>query len=335
MNQMRCPGFRENRQQAFPHRLENDFHPAAQDRAEQTGAALIFVLVVLLSLTAVVVDISGRLIHQFSGSTLLLQEYQADIRADQALGLALDIIERMAEHEKQAVPQGRIYNDENLSITIIPCSARINLRGLSREGEQGRRIRRAVLYLLRSIDLNEPQMQNLLDWIGFDPQDQPWNNIRPEQEIAGSPYQKPLRPLSRPEEILLIPGFEEVEPGWVSTTFTIWGRDTGISLDYAGRDALLALLPELEPYWEKISAFRQTRSFTHPNQLLSEIGLDARAYSTVLPFIHLDPEYFEIIIEVRQGSWYEKRRYIARMDLYDSEQPPEVLTVDILEAKSI
>ncbi len=326
--------FRVNTQPGSGPRLDSDSAPAEPEYPDQTGAALFFVLVVLLSLTALVVDISARLAHHFSASTILLQEYQADIRADQGLDLALNILASRSEQQDSSILQDPVYNHQDLSITILPCSSRLNLRPLSRSGEQGQRIRRAVLSLVQSIELGEQEMQNLLDWIGFDPQNQEWNPSHWDQKLSNTPYDLPLRPLSRPEELLLVPGFQGVDPGWVSSTFTIWGRETGISLDFAGRETVLALLPELEPYWEKISAFRQTKPFTHPNQLLSEIGLDARTYSTVLPYIHLDPEYFEIIIEVRQGSWYEKRRYIARMDIYDSEKTPEVLAADILEAKT-
>ncbi|MDP1340767.1 hypothetical protein, partial [Klebsiella variicola] len=63
--------------------------------------------------------------------------------------------------------------------------------------------------------------------------------------------------MERPEDLLLVRGFENLSPEWVRERFSVWGEDDRVNLNAAPQAILLALVPELEPYWPAIDRYRQ------------------------------------------------------------------------------
>ncbi len=306
----------------------------------ERGAALIMVLTSLLALSVVVFSVSEKISRQSRDASLLLQEYRSSLPAQAGLGIGLDFLMTMPEdtHDQTPATQGPAWQERNLSISIIPCTARINLGHLGGKGPDRERVHNALIELFNQAGLPHDAVSFLLHWTGnLDPQESSssHNEILDYYALNSLEYSAPGRELTRPEELMLIPGFEEVSPDWIRKHFSVWGDKSAIDLNHVHRQVALALLPELEPYWYRLESFRQNRIITHPNQLLTEMGLDIATYSKILPHVTLDPELFEIIIEVREGSWYEKHRYIVQKNIIDPRQIPRVLVRDILETKPL
>jgi len=304
------------------------------------GAALIMVLASLLALSVVVLGVSEKTARQSRNVSLLLLEYRSSLLARAGLEVGLDLLANMSDYPAGPVHkvQSFVWRERGLSVSIFPCAAKLNLSRLGRTGPSGQRKENAVLEVLAGAGLSAAEMNYLLHWTGVYGAEGPGDSPQEVYEfyaLDNLEYSPPGRALTRPEELMLIPGFEEIKPEWIRQYFTVWGDQTGIDINFADKITALALLPELEPYWERLDSFRQTRVITHPNQLLTEMGLDIVTYNTVLPYIILEPELFEIIIEVREGSWYEKHRYIVRKDIINPGHKPLVLVRDILETKPL
>ncbi|MCA1743146.1 MAG: general secretion pathway protein GspK, partial [Desulfovibrionales bacterium] len=230
------------------------------------------------------------------------------------------------------------WQQGRLSIKISPCASKLNLNLADLKEQQAERMENALLNILTGVNLTADDISSLQYWSGVQDSDKrpPYFETIPQlYSSENKEYKAPRRALTRPEELLLIPGFEDLDPGWIRRHFTVWGEQAGIDINSADRGITLALLPELEPYWDRLDSYRQKRNITHPNELIKNAGLDIATYRTVLPYIIINPEVFEIIIEVREGSWYEKHRYIVQRNIIDSAQTPQVLVRDVLERKPL
>lgn len=314
--------------------------PGYISSTKQRGAALIMVLTTLLALSVVVLEVSQRVTRQSMNSSLLLLEYGSSLPARAGLEIGLDILSNMPENSLRTDPKGwnAVWREKGLTVKIFPCAARLNLNGLGNKGRSGKRFTDAILDILATVDLSVDELNSLRHWTGTLDSEQQGSipGRMPELHSPGNPgYKAPQRNMARPEELMLVPGFEDLEPGWIRQRFTVWGDQTGIDINFADQEIVLALLPELESYWERLDSYRQKQGITHPNQLLENIGLDIATYNTVLPHIILKPEVFEIIIEVREGSWYEQHRYIVKKNMINPDQPPKVMVRDVLETKPL
>ncbi len=304
------------------------------------GAALVMVLASLLALSVIILGVSEKTAHQSRDASLLLLEYRASLLARTGFEIGVDLLRNLPDKHDDPSPAAldAVWQEKNLSISIFPCAARINLNHLGQTRPEKERIRNALLELFDKEDLSSDAMDFLLHWTGNLEHDQPSSSYRAIQAfyaLGSYEYSSPGRVLSRPEELILVPGFEDVSLEWIRNNFTVWGDQTVIDINFAPRSVALALLPELEPYWDSIEALRQSRTISHPNELLMDTGLDIVTYSTVLPYLTLEPDLFEIVIEVRIGSWYEKHRYIVQRNMIDPQQVPGLLARDVLEARPL
>lgn len=301
------------------------------------GAALIMVLASLLALSGLVLKAMETTTSQSREMSLLNLEYQSGVLARAGLDVALELL---AENEIQDLPPvqqewARTWKDKGLTINIAPCSARLNLNILARDWEDPERSEQAVLTILEDKGLGRDEMEHLLYWMGvLETEGHGRPGLERVYEDKNLDYAPPRRDLSRPEELLLVPGFRELSPDWVREYFTVWGEPEKIDLNFVSREVALALLPELEPYWGRLESMRQGEGITHANQLL-ETGMDIDLYNRVLPYVTFDPNRFEILVEVREGAWYEKHRYIVEQDPMDPDSSPEVLFRDVLEGKQL
>jgi hypothetical protein len=101
-------------------------------------------------------------------------------------------------------------------------------------------------------------------------------------------------------------------------------------LNFASREIVLSFLPELEAYWDQIATFRRDTGLTHPNQLLSAIGMDIDTYSQLLPFLTWEAANYEIVIQSREGEWLEIQRYIVQLDPMNPNDDLQVKVRDII-----
>ncbi|MFW6388285.1 MAG: hypothetical protein ACOCY9_00125 [Desulfohalobiaceae bacterium] len=301
------------------------------------GAALILVLAVLLAVSGLSLRATELTTRTSEAASRLILEYQAGIKAETGLQISLDILAQN-EQGQDILPvqaQDMSWQDRGLQVNITPCSAKLNINALLGKSSDSSRMQQALQDILDNQGLPRADLDHLLYWIGAldsAPADFAASNAQQTTAWSGLDFTAPGRDLQRPEELLLIPGFEQLPQEWVREQFTVWGQPGRINLNYASQEVALALLPELEPYWDRITSMRQDTGLTHPNQLLTEIGLDMTTYQQILGFLSWQPTHFEIHIESQVGSWYKKYRYIVQKEPINTDSGPQVLVKDILHS---
>ena len=299
------------------------------------GAVLILVLVTLLALSGLVLHTTEMTSRRFADASHLVLEYKAGLKAESSLHKALELLNLLLRNSQRGWPRGgeALWEEQGVRIAITPCSAKLNLNGLAQKKKVFQRLQQALLEIFRPENISPKEIQNFLYWIGANdspasvPGTQAMELSSTRRDLNYSP---PGRTLIRPEELLLIPGFTHLSPDWIRQRFTVWGQPGRIDLSFASREIILAFLPELAPYWDRIAEFRLDNKLTHPNQLLTEIGLDMDTYSQVLPYLSWETEHFEILIQSREGEWQEVQRYIVQYDLVGAQARPQILARDIL-----
>ena len=222
----------------------------------------------------------------------------------------------------------------------MPANAKLNLNALhppSLHPQGMQRLHAAVSGILRDAAL-EAEVQDILLWLGleYDP-DKPGSERRADMPYAEvQPNYRPRKgAMQRPEELLLVRGFNGLDPDWVRERFTVWGRDGRVNLNFAATDVLLALAPELEAYWPAIDRYRTEQGFRSTDELMTQIRLPMDLYQRVLPHIALESDILEISVEVRQPAWYELHRVIVEHSTILVETPPRILARDILESRPL
>ncbi len=298
------------------------------------------VLVSLMALSVVVLRAAETTTRQFEAASLLVLEYKSSLQARAGLEVGLELL---MQDQGQGVPlpdqawRGT-WQNRGLEVRIKPCAAKLNLHALNKTQQKRQPWEEAVLEIFRDQELSRFELENLLHWMGA-PDVESYHaespGLQDSYALKGLHYSAPERELTRPEELLLIPGFKDVSAPWLRQHFTLWGRQDKININFVARETALALLPELKPYWDRIEDFRQQEGISHPNQLLTEINMDLAVYNQVLPFISWDASYYEILVRVQEGQWLEEHRFIVRLNRMNPELPPEVLVQDILDTRKI
>lgn len=221
-------------------------------------------------------------------------------------------------------------------MNITPCSAKLHINSLLQRSQDSTRLQQALLEIFSPQDLSRADLDRLLYWVGVLDSAPAGLDSKSSQTPApwsSLDYSAPGRPLVRPEELLLIPGFQDLPLDWIRDMFTVWGQPGRINLNFASQEAALALIPELEPYWDRITAVRQKAGLTHPNQLLTEIGLEMATYQEILEYLSWEPTHLEIQVESQEGSWYKRYRYIVQLDPVNPGAKPQVMAKDILQTR--
>ncbi|MDZ7762788.1 MAG: type II secretion system protein GspK [Desulfovermiculus sp.] len=308
-----------------------------RNQSQAQGAALILVLVSLLALSGLVLRTTEITSRGFEDISLLVLEYKAGLKAQSGLEKGLSLLNHADTASKLRSRQvwPPTWEHRGLHIHILPCSGKLNINNLTRNPEDRKRMEQAILDIFRSQDLTRTDLDHLLTWMGSleaDPLDPHEKNMRQALSQRSQDVTPPGRPLLRPEELLLVPGFAELSPTWIRRFFTVWGQPGKINLNFASREIVMAFIPELEPYWERIQDIRRDTGITHPNQLLTAVGLDMTTYLQILPFLSWEATYFEVRVESQEGGWYNKYRYIVQQHPITPGSDPQVLVRDTLQA---
>ncbi|WP_291321884.1 type II secretion system protein GspK [Desulfonatronospira sp.] len=304
------------------------------------GAALVLVLVSLLSLSVVVLHVTETTTRSHEGAARLTLEYRAGILAEEGLDMGINMLQEIRNNRADLPAHlwRAAWKDQGLQILIIPCVSRLPINAMVTESNNREDFRKAVFELFAAGDFSLEKMEHLLYWMG-------------DMEISGHgattaalvhdyssrnlEYSAPGRKLQKPEEILMIPGFEDLNPEWIRQNFTVWGEQDRIDINSADREIVLALIPELTPYWSGIESLRREKRITHPNQLLTATDMDMSTYTHALNYIVIDPEYYEILVQVELGGWIEKHRYIVQAVDSQHETSARVLAKDVLKSGAI
>lgn len=305
------------------------------------GAILVLVLVVLLLLSTVVLHVTRKAVEVHENHVFLFQSAQAALQSEAARGLAVELLASAGSGpgRDDKMLASNVWEQGELRITFVPVNAKLNLNALRRASEQSpvrQPLERAVALILAEAvpAVPEGSVADILDWVS--PEDQREDiffRSRIPARYDQVAYKPRKGPLERPEELLLVQGFETLDPAWVREHFTIWGEDERVNLNAAPRSILLALAPELEPYWPAVDRHRMERGFGRPDELLTSIRLPMDVYQRVLPRIRLDADVYEAVVEIRLPAWYELHRIILRREPLNEDAPVRILAADVLEAR--
>ena len=306
----------------------------------RSGAALVLVLVSLLSLSVLVLHVTETTTRNHEDSSRLTLEYRAGMLAGKGLELGIKALEEIRTHQAQLPVHlwNTTWNEYGLQINITSCAARLPINALLAQGDDQEQLQEAILDMFTARGVPMEQMAHLLYWMGHPETVQDQSLVAAlnyDYYTANLEYSAPARKLQKPEELLLIPGFEDLSAAWIRQNFTVWGEQDRIDINSADRDIVLALIPELRPYWSRIAELRREKRLTHPNQLLSGTSMSMSTYTHALNFLIFEPEYYEILVQVQLGSWQEKHRYIVQAAHSQSGSSARVLAKDLLRAGEI
>lgn len=309
-------------------------------RQTQAGAALVLVLVTLLLLSTVMLHVAQQAVDVAEGHIFLTQSTHAALQAEAAREIAVGMLASLGvDSSPDQAPQSVLaWEQASLRITILPANARLNLNALGRTSAQPglrQRLDRAMGLLLAEA-APQASLEDILDWITPEADHSPAARRRMEGRYDGLRFAYNPRggPLERPEELLLVRGFEALDPALVREAFTVWGDDHRVNLNAAPREVLLALAPELGPHWPAIDARRTEHGFARPDELLSQVRLPMDVYQKILPLIRVDADVYEALVEINLPAWFELHRFILERPPLQADEPARLLAADILEARA-
>jgi len=315
---------------------------AQAPNASCRGAILVLVLVSLLLLSTVALHVAHQATEVSAQQVLRLQANLAGLQAEAARDKMLELLQEAAEamqnsNEDIALP---VWEQDTVRITILPTNARFNLNALhppALHRQTAQRLRRAAARLLDP-EAPDGDIQDILNWLGqgHDP-DQPENSRRIDAgyQDAQPGYRPRKGPMQRPEELLLVRGYGRLAPEWIRERFTVWGEDSRVNLNLASKEVLLAVAPELQPYWRAIEQYRARHGFSRTDELLSEIRLPMDIYQRILPHVALHGDLYEALVEIRQPAWYELHRIIVEHPGILAQTRPRILAADVLQSRPV
>jgi len=308
------------------------------NRDNSAGAVLVLVLVVLLGLTGMVMatlDITAENTGEIGDLAL---EYQAGLVAESGLEIALarlmDDEIRLADTPQE--PWAKPLQDRWLRIEITPCNARININSVLTASNPFR-AQRAVQQLVIGAGLSQDRLLYLADWLDSDFAETAPGGEDLVYHRKWPRYGPRNSGLDRPEELLLVFGWENTDPEWVTDHFTTWGDVDRININFTTEETFSAWLPELRLHWSRIESRRQSRGFEHVSQLASLLGAleNEDLYMKLEPYLTVSSEYFRIMVEVELPDWYELRRYIVYRRTTRPGYEPEIIAKDVLSSHAL
>lgn len=295
------------------------------------GAALIIVLVTLLSLVGLVVAGSRHTLDQAVDLAALRDEYQADLLAESALAVALDMLAKDARPEMDSPeePWAVTVSRADALIKIDPCDMRLNLNLAPTHN----RTRDALEELVEKKGMQQRDFHLLLDWIDRDKRERYPGSERSLYEDKLPEYKPHNNRLMVTEELYLVRGWEEADPEWVADHFTVWDSSGRININFVEEAVFKAFFPEIAGEWTTIRSWRESRGFTDVSELREAsqlLSADDALYTDIIKYLRVDSQYYRVMIEVQTPMVYAKRRYIVRREKNEPNQRPEVLRCDVL-----
>ena len=301
------------------------------------GAALIIVLATLLALVPSVYALLDASFVQTREPALLANEYRAGTLADSGIAIALNLLSQdtdpLSDSPREPWCGGRpglegkplpVCNTHGLTVTVVPCNAYLNLNAVltgkeptpDRPNPTRERLEKALDILLLTQKKGHTLVLALQDWIDADSSQRLPGGEGMAYAAEGKGYIPRNREILRPEEVLLIAGWESVNPYWIRANFTAWGEaEPVLNINFAPIAVLEALVPEVAQYRSQIVGFRDSTGFQDVSQLLTVAGLDQETYAKIAPFLTTRSDFFQVTVQAEAGSWVEVRRFVVRRSI--------------------
>lgn len=266
------------------------------------GSILVTVLVVISVCTTIALFIYERTTAAYGTVITLQNDYQGAIyamTAVEALEMAFQYDEETydsAEDIWMQVPPIPLDNGF-MTVYIKPLNAKIPLAGLNSSDEALReRTIDALDEIIKNLDLNEPDVNELLTWVGTnDPTGERFDE-------NSAPYSVKSSQLQTLAELAFIPSFQ-TDYKKIMPYVSIAGDNNKINLNLASKEVIDAYIPELSAYSDEIVSTRETEPFKDISAIYNMMGSAMQdEYSKILPYIDVKSSLFYIKLELNIGD---------------------------------
>ena len=266
------------------------------------GSILITVMVVITACTSLALFINEKSLAAYGTVISLQNDYQGAIyamTAIEALEMAFQYDEASydaADDIWMQIPTIPLDNGF-MTITMKPLNAKVPMAALNSKDENIKeRAQNALSELMRELEITEPDIYELLTWIGAsDPTGERFDE-------NGAPYSMKSAQLQTLAELALLPSFQ-TEYKKLIPYISIAGDGNKINVNLASKDVINAYVPELAPYTDQIISTRETEPFKDVSAVYNIMGAAMQdEYSKILPFIDVKSSLFYIKIELNIGD---------------------------------
>lgn len=266
------------------------------------GSILITVMVVITACTSLALFINEKSLAAYGTVISLQNDYQGAIyamTAIEALEMAFQYDEASydaADDIWMQIPTIPLDNGF-MTITMKPLNAKVPMAALNSKDENIKeRAQNALSELMRELEITEPDIYELLTWIGAsDPTGERFDE-------NGAPYSMKSAQLQTLAELALLPSFQ-TEYKKLIPYISIAGDGNKINVNLASKEVINAYVPELAPYVDQIISTRETEPFKDVSAVYNIMGAAMQdEYSKILPFIDVKSSLFYIKIELNIGD---------------------------------
>lgn len=266
------------------------------------GSILITVMVIITACTSLALFINEKSLAAYGTVISLQNDYQGAIyamTAIEALEMAFQYDEASydaADDIWMQIPTIPLDNGF-MTITMKPLNAKVPMAALNSKDENIKeRAQNALSELMRELEITEPDIYELLTWIGAsDPTGERFDE-------NGAPYSMKSAQLQTLAELALLPSFQ-TEYKKLIPYISIAGDGNKINVNLASKEVINAYVPELAPYTDQIISTRETEPFKDVSAVYNIMGAAMQdEYSKILPFIDVKSSLFYIKIELNIGD---------------------------------
>ena len=266
------------------------------------GSILVTVLIAIAVCTTIALFIYERTMAAYGTVISLQNDYQGAIYAM----TAIEAIEMAFQYDEATydcaddiwmkVPPIPLDNGF-MTAYIKPLNAKIPLAGLNSNDEALKeRTQKAFEEIMRNLELTEPDIYELLTWVGAsDPTGERYDE-------NGAPYSAKSGQLQTLAEFAFIPSFK-ADFTKIVPYVSIAGDGNKINLNLASKEVIDAYIPELSAYSDQIISTRETEPFKDVSAIYNIMGAAMQdEYSKILPYIDVKSSLFYIKLELNIGD---------------------------------
>ncbi len=266
------------------------------------GSILITVMIIIAASTTLALFIHEKTVNSFGTVISLYNDYQGAIyamTAIEALEMAFQYDEAGYDGQQDIwmqIPPVPLDNGF-MNVHMIPLNSKIPLATLSSKDEDTRkRAEEALREILSELNLKEPDIYELLTWVGAsDPTGERFDE-------NSAPYSMKSTALQTLAEMAFIPSFK-TDYKAITPFVSIGGDGNKININLASKEVISAYVPELKPYVEDIINIRKDTPFKDVSALYNLMGSAMQdEYSKILPFVDVKSSLFYIKLELNIGD---------------------------------
>ena len=266
------------------------------------GSILVTVMVVVTACTSLALFINEKTLAAYGTVISLQNDYQGAIyamTAIEALEMAFQYDEASYDAADDIWTQIPTIPLDNgfMTITMKPLNAKVPMATLNSKDEDVKeRATNALNELMRQLEITEPDIYELLTWVGAsDPTGERFDE-------NGAPYSMKSAQLQTLAELALLPSFQ-TDYKKLIPYISIAGDGNKINVNLASKEVIDAYVPELAPYTDQIISTRETEPFKDVSAVYNIMGAAMQdEYSKILPYIDVKSSLFYIKIELNIGD---------------------------------